>query len=527
MAVRKREDGINSPLSERNMKTMMKRTISLLLVLFLAAGLLPGAQASSTVGWEDALVSVQGYLQKKVTNPSVDSTCGEWAVFAMNRGGAATEAWNSTYIGNLKPYVDECNGQLSDRQYTEYSRVILALTSMGMDASQFRTDTKVYNLVSPLLDKQSNGDYWANWQGNNGSCFALLALDSVGYLNNANGRAARAGFIASLWNNRLESGAWPISNPGTADLDVTAAVVYALAPYYLNSAKLSTLGGSVTYAQVKTMVDGALAYLSGAQSSTGGFGSVEADGWVIIALSTLGRDADTDSAFVKNGHSLLEDFLGYYDASTGGFRHLKNESVNQMASEQAAYDLEAYARYKRGNAALFDMSDIFGFGIGNGALTGSTSGRVTTFPAGTAANAPTISVTAPSAGWTLNGTTVNTFTVFSENDKACAVLVKHVDGSYTKLSAATSGSGHSYSTALNSNDKIVVVLKGDADGDGTVTTTDAMLLARACLSSNHVAYKAGSDINKAVYDTISTGIAMEIARACLSTGHKAYKPIEW
>ena len=137
---------------------MMKKMISLLLVLFLSTGLLAGAQASDTVSWEDALESVQGYLRKKVTNPSVDSTHGEWAVFAMNRGGAATEAWNSTYIGNLKSYVDKRNGILHVQQYTEYSRVILALTSMGMDASQFRTDTKVYDLVSPLLDKQSDGD---------------------------------------------------------------------------------------------------------------------------------------------------------------------------------------------------------------------------------------------------------------------------------------------------------------------------------------------------------------------------------
>lgn len=527
MAVGKRESGIDLQLSERNTKTMMKKSLSLLLVLFLTAGLLSGAKASSTVGWEDALVSVQGYLQKKVTNPAVDSINGEWAVFALNRGGAASENWNSTYIVNLKSYVDECSGILSEKQYTEYSRVIIALTSMGLDASRFRTDTTVYDLVSPLLDKQPNGDYWANWQGNNGSCFALLALDSVGYLDNAAGRAARAGFIASLWKNRLASGAWPISGSGAADLDVTAAVVYALAPYYLNETKLNALGGSVTYSQVKTMVDGALSYLSGVQSSTGGFGSVEADGWVIIALSTLGRDADSDTAFVKNGHSLLEDFLGYYDASTGGFKHLMSGSVNQMASEQAAYDLAAYARYKNGNTTLYDMSDIFGFGIGNGTLTGSTSGRVTTIPAGTAANTPTVSVTAPASGWTLNGSTVNTFTVSSENDKACAVLVKHVDGSYTRLSAATSGSSHSYSTTLSTNDKIVVVMKGDADGDGAVTTMDAMLLARACLSLTHPAYLAGNGLNQAVYGTINTNLVMEFARACLSTGHPAYKAIEW
>ena len=481
MAARKREDGIEPPLSERNTKTMMKKWLSLLLVFFLTAGLLSGAQASSTVGWEDALVSVQGYLKKTVTNPSVDSINGEWAVFALNRGGAATEAWNSIYVGNLKSYVDEYSGILSEKQYTEYSRVIIALTSMGMDASQFRTDATVYDLVSSLLDKQPNGDYWANWQGNNGSCFALLALDSAGYLDNAAGRAARAGFIASLWKNRLASGAWPISGSDAADLDVTAAVVYALAPYYLNEAKLNALSGSVTYDQVKTMVDGALSYLSGAQNSTGGFGSVEADGWVIIALSTLGRDAGTDSAFIKNGYSLLEDFLGYYDASTGGFKHLMSGSVNQMASEQAAYDLAAYARYKNGNTTLYDMSDIFGFGIGNGSLTGTTSGRVTNFSAGTAANAPTVSVTAPGSGWVLDGTTLNSFTVSSTGDKACVVLIRAADGSYTRLAATNSGTTHRYSTALQAEDKLVVAVKGDINGDGVLSGAETTQIKAAQL----------------------------------------------
>ena len=39
---------------------MMKKWISLILALLLTVGLLPGAQASGTVGWEDALESVQG-----------------------------------------------------------------------------------------------------------------------------------------------------------------------------------------------------------------------------------------------------------------------------------------------------------------------------------------------------------------------------------------------------------------------------------------------------------------------------------
>ena len=139
---------------------------------------------------------------------------------------------------------------------------------------------------------------------------------------------------------------------------MTAAAVYALAPYYLDSAKLAALGGTVTYAEVKAMVDAALAFLSAKQNAVGGLGSPEADVWAIIALTTLGRDPATETAFVKDGGSLIDDLLRYYDETTGGFKHETDGTVNQMSSEQAAYGLVAYDRYKTGKTALYDMSDV-------------------------------------------------------------------------------------------------------------------------------------------------------------------------
>ena len=306
--------------------------------------------------YEKALQAVEAYLKANVTNPDVGSTEGEWVVFALNRGGVAEAAWNDVYLENLKTYLDETDGILAEKNYTEYSRVILALTSMGVDASGITTDKRSYDLVSHLLDKQDNGDYWAEWQGNNGTAFALLAMDSHDYLNTAAGKAARAALIASLKANQQESGAWAIEGKGSPDLDVTAAAVYALAPYYLDSAKLTALG--VSAAEVKAMVDNALAYLSDRQNADGGFGSVEADVWAIIALSSLGRDADTDPAFVKNGKSLLADILTYRNESTGAFRHLASGSDNQMGTEQAAYGLVAYDRFKKNQNTLYDMSDV-------------------------------------------------------------------------------------------------------------------------------------------------------------------------
>ena len=310
------------------------------------------------VTWESALKAVLAYLNKKVTNPSVNSTEGEWAVLALNRGNAASDAWNEIYFENLKAYVDSCGGVLDTYKYTEYSRVILALTAAGVDASEFVTDKATYDLVKPLLDKQSTGAYMAEKQGNNGAMFALLAMNSHDYLNTAEGKAARAALIASLKANQLESGAWSISGKTSPDLDVTAAGIYALAPYYMDEAKLTELGGSVSYAELKTMVDSALAYLSGKQNSNGGFGSVEADVWTIIALSSIGRDADTDPDFVKDGNSLLQDMLSYFDQDSRAFHHLLSGGIDQMATEQAAYGLVAYERFKNSKNALYDMNDV-------------------------------------------------------------------------------------------------------------------------------------------------------------------------
>ena len=312
----------------------------------------------SQLKYTDALNAVLFYVEDETPTPTVNSVGGEWAVFALNRGGAAKDNWNDRYLANLSKTLDEKNGVLSSSVYTEYSRVILALTSMGVDAGQVTTDKAAYDLVKPLLDKDDKGDYMAAAQGNNGTAFALLAVDSHDYLPGAEGKALRAGLIASLKAKQQESGAWAISGTSGQSLDTTAAAVYALAPYYLDEAKLAALGGSVTHAELKAMVDDALAFLSGKQDENGGFGSAEADGWVIIALSTLGRDADTDEQFVKNGKSVLDDLLSYFDKTTGGFRHLADGGVDQMASEQAAYDLVAYDRFKNGKNTLYDMTDV-------------------------------------------------------------------------------------------------------------------------------------------------------------------------
>ncbi len=58
------------------------------------------------------------------------------------------------------------------KKYTEYSRVIIALTSIGKDPK----NVGGYNLLLPLGDFEKT-----TWQGINGAIWALIALDCGQY----------------------------------------------------------------------------------------------------------------------------------------------------------------------------------------------------------------------------------------------------------------------------------------------------------------------------------------------------------
>lgn len=123
--------------------------------------------------------------------------------------------------------------------------------------------------------------------------------------------------------------------------------------------------------------------------------------------------------------------------------------------------------------------------IGNGTNEGTTENGVTTFKAGTSADAPTITVTAPAAGWKPDAG--NTFTVASNNDVACVVLVKKANGSYEKLTATTGENGkHSFTATLAADDSIVVALKGDVSGDGVIGMDDATQVMNAWVNETEI-----------------------------------------
>ena len=152
---------------------MRKRSSILAVILALVLTLL-SLPAMPAYAYEDAKVNevVQEavkYIADTVKKPAIGSTGGEWAVIGLARSGYnLPQSYFDDYYSGVVDYVKDCGGVLHERKYTEYSRVILALTAIGRDPA----NVGGYNLLTPL------GDYDATvWQGLNGPIWALIALD--------------------------------------------------------------------------------------------------------------------------------------------------------------------------------------------------------------------------------------------------------------------------------------------------------------------------------------------------------------
>lgn len=277
--------------------------------------------------------------------PVVGSVGGEWAVIGLVRGGReVSEEYYKNVVDYVKRNIDE-NGRLHRSRSTDNSRIILALTALGYDV----TDVGGYNLLNGLSDI----DY-VQKQGINGAIWALIALDSHGYEIPENSSKAsqstREKLIQEILDAQLSDGGWNIAG-GSADTDLTAMAVTALAPYYKN--------GNTSGNEVNTAVARALERLSEMQLENGGYSGVdemcaESCAQVLVALTALGIDPDT--RFMKNGRSVIDALADHY--ADGSFKHTVSGSADVMATEQSYYALAAYCRFKSDKTSLYDMSDV-------------------------------------------------------------------------------------------------------------------------------------------------------------------------
>lgn len=324
------------------MRKMFSIFIALFLVLTFMVEPTLTVNAVSQSEIDNAVSRAAAYIQRNIRNPEIGS---EWAILGLARSNQRIpDTYFNRYFRAVEQYVRERNGVLDGRRFTEYSRVIIALTAAGFDPR----NVAGFDLTVSL------GDFERTiWQGVNGSIFALLALDSLNYtipLNeNAQTQASREMYIAEILRQQNTDGGWSLSGD-IGDSDITGMALQALAKYQENS-------------DVAVAIDNALAFLSNTQNNNGGFSNsfsqapnLESSVQVLVALTELGLPVD-DPRFVKNGNTILDNILSFQNRD-GSFSHSpgSNES-NLISTSQALYGLVAAQRAAEGRNSLYRMSD--------------------------------------------------------------------------------------------------------------------------------------------------------------------------
>ena len=334
------------------MKRLSKQSIYILIALMLSICMSFDvfAKVSDKV-LDDAIKDTAEYMYRVVKNPQVGSVGGEWAMLGLARSGyEVPDKYYQDYYSTVENYVSERKGDLHRVKYTEYSRLIVALTSIGKDPR----DVGGYNLITPL------GDYKKTIkQGLNGPIWALIALDSGDYKmpenKDAEIQATRNMYIKRILECQLNDGGFSLlggtgkeSKSEKSDPDITGMALQALAKYQHKP-------------EVKKVTQEAVECLSKMQQPNGGYNSWGSDNsescvQVICALTELGVALD-DPRFIKNGKTPLDALMEFYRKGEG-FLHVQDGSgSNQMAAEQGFYGLIAAQRARDGKATLYKMTD--------------------------------------------------------------------------------------------------------------------------------------------------------------------------
>ena len=292
------------------------------------------------------LNTTMAQLASTVTEPTFGTNAGEWTVLSLARGEyyPISDMYFYDYYNRIVNIVNETatsvnlNGALHKSKSTDNSRLIVALSSIGKNA----TSVGNWNLITPYKDFN-----WIKNQGINGVIWALIALDTNNY--QTDDATIRQQCINYLLDKELEDGGWALSGD-VIDPDITSMALQALYPYKHQN-------------NVAITAEKAFTRLSAIQDEDGGYTSwnsknSESCSQVIVACTTWGINPDTDIRFIKNGKSVVDALLTYYVEESGAFKHVLAGDINDIATDQACYALVAYQRFIHHKTALYDMSDV-------------------------------------------------------------------------------------------------------------------------------------------------------------------------
>lgn len=272
--------------------------------------------APAEFGWEDRAQECFGYFMRQRGAEDfwdgLDSGATDWAAYCYARLYGADGA--EEYAQSVERHVGELYSAGGFVRPTEYQRAAICITVTGGNPS---LAARLGAFGCEILDRQ----------GFNAYIWALIALNVTG-IQPPEGAANTADTLTEyLIAHQHADGSFALMGDG-GDVDITAAAVYALAGTDSPGAAEASQRGAD--------------WLAGFDSySTMGVRNCESTAQAVIALSAAGRRESAEKAAAQ-----LEE----YRREGGGYAHLPDGEVNQMATAQTLEAFTALALAERGGS---------------------------------------------------------------------------------------------------------------------------------------------------------------------------------
>ncbi|MDR4946878.1 DUF4430 domain-containing protein [Neobacillus cucumis] len=267
-------------------------------------------------------------LQSAINSSStyvLKNDIGEWQVIALKKAGKTIP---ENYLAGVQSVVKEKQGRFS--KITDTERYAIGILAAGGNP----TNVAGYNLMEAIY----NGN--VTKQGLNGVAYALIALDSANFSVPTTAQWTKQKLVSYLIEKQNQDGGWAWDESATSDIDTTAMILTALAPYK-------------DQAGVKEKVNVAVNYLS-SQYQASKIDNSSTAAQVIIALSALGTDANSED-FMKDNSGLVQYLLTYQNKD-GGFDWQGGDESDAFTTAQAFQALVAYQLFTEGKGSLYHFT---------------------------------------------------------------------------------------------------------------------------------------------------------------------------
>jgi len=312
----------------------MKKITAIILSAILFA-MLPIASYASISDCDIETV-IKGIIDYKIQS-SNDDSLEDWINGSLSDGVGESSEWYSIAlhaygVGDLTKYADALEKYISENEIFDKvvaQKYALILMMCGRADNPF-----VQNTVEKTI-------------GGQGVMSLIFGLHLI-----ANGVTSSKYDVDSLISElsafQLDDGGFSLDGKSSM-IDTTAMVLQALSVYK-------------DRADVTGYIEKSLQYLSENRQESGGFVAYGAENCesacqVLIALSSLGIDCQTDERFIKDGKTLF-DIIAEYRLEDGSFKHVADGKSNSMATVQSLLAYISYYRYLNGLPNIYNVNSV-------------------------------------------------------------------------------------------------------------------------------------------------------------------------